>query len=101
MDTSAHLIVLTNLVVVPAVSVVLCKPYLLRLALSLVLGVPVLWARMIYLEEIAADSDFDIVFGLAMIVWATALAICYALVLGVVGLVQAVWRACKRRGRIS
>jgi hypothetical protein len=36
---------------------------------------------MILTESKAADSDLDIIFGIAMIIWAVALAITFAIIL--------------------
>lgn len=93
MDTSAHLITLALLGLVPTISIVVCRTFLLRVALAVLLGVPPLWARMIYLEQSAADSDFDVVFRIALILWGTALAFYYVLVMGFVGLTQWIWKS--------
>ena len=44
---------------------------------SVVVGVGVLSARMVYLESVAPDSDFDIVFFVGMAMWALIVAVAY------------------------
>lgn len=56
------------------------------------IGVLLLWRTMIANEAAAPDSDLDVVFALALIVWAALLALLYAAILLAVQLLVALGR---------
>ncbi len=67
------------LIAVPIISWLLLRRLVASCTLSCFVGVVVLWANMIRLEDRAPDSDFDIMFGIAMVVWAIILATMYVM----------------------
>ncbi|MGA2616893.1 MAG: hypothetical protein ABSF26_04730 [Thermoguttaceae bacterium] len=81
------MIVLAALAVIPVGMLVLTRRFLRSWFLSCILGITVLWMNMVLLELKAVGSDFDIVFGVAMVMWAAVLAIVYAAVLSVMNIV--------------
>ncbi len=72
------------LIAVPIVSWLLVRRLVASCTLSCLAGVVVLWANMIRLEDLAPDSDFDIIFGIAMAVWAIVLVSMYVMAFGIV-----------------
>jgi hypothetical protein len=73
------MIVLLILALIPVIMIVLTKRFLYSWFLSSILGIIVLWINMIVLELKAVDSDLDIIFALAMMMWATILSILYGI----------------------
>jgi hypothetical protein len=67
-------------VVLPLLVAALVRNCLLGFALSCVLGTSVLWIAMIWNEATSEQSDFDIIFAIAMIVWAFVQICVYALI---------------------
>lgn len=59
---------------------------------SVVTGVGLLWAWMVFQESRASDSDFDIVFAFACLLWGAVLAIIHAACFGILGFITLVNR---------
>jgi hypothetical protein len=65
------------LVLIPLGAFKLTRHVGIGLVVACLMGCPILVARMIYLEEHAADSDFDIVFLVGMVIWCFVLCLVY------------------------
>ena len=65
------------LVAIPVIAWLLLRRFTTALVISSFLGIAVLWGNMIRLETLAEDSDFDIIFCLAMLFWGFVLCAAY------------------------
>ena len=71
-------VLLLVLLLIPAVAFFFVRHHFFAWLLACMVGVPILWARLLQLEVNAVDSDIDIVFHLATLRWTAVLAMVYA-----------------------
>ncbi|MEW4491061.1 hypothetical protein AB1L42_23485 [Thalassoglobus sp. JC818] len=60
-------------IAIPLISIFAFKNTIIAILASSAIGVPMLVWRMLYLETNAPDSDMDIIFALAMLIWSLIL----------------------------
>ena len=72
-------LILITLCAIPLVISCIVRNGCARFVLSVWVGVPVLWGRMLYVETHVPDGDLDFIFFVALVVWGCVLAVVYAL----------------------
>jgi hypothetical protein len=86
------------LAAIPVAANILCRTRSVAFVTSALLGVSVLWANMVVLEVHAADSDIDLVFGIACVLWACSLIFAYGITCVLFALFERMTRKNKERG---
>jgi len=86
-----YYLILTIVLLVPAFSVIMKKSTTGALGYSLLIGVPILTALMVWNESGVELSDFDFIFALNVVMWNVFLAIYYIFALLVLGFFKKIW----------
>jgi hypothetical protein len=81
---------------VPFVLFFWLKNRLVAFATSVAIGVPILVVNMLFLEQAAQDAEFDFVFALSLIFWAT---VCVLVYVGIFWLLNIIKKCLLSGGR--
>ncbi|MEZ6047816.1 MAG: hypothetical protein R3C11_20020 [Planctomycetaceae bacterium] len=85
-----------TLVLIPGLVLIFLRNFSVRVLVCALCGWPILWWRMISLEQSAPDGELDIIFMIAMAIWSGIQAIYYLVVVTAFSL--SAWLYRKRTG---